>query len=113
MGRRRKFKYGEMAIDKGGQLWAIVDYYQDNQGRGRYRGIRVTNQYNGKLYGDSAWLEVYDLRRTIWKYKRARKVYRGNEKLPGRGCVCNCCIHVSIPAGDLTPEGEFKYDVER
>ena len=67
MGRRRKFKYGEMAIDKGGQLWAIVDYYQDNQGRGRYRGIRVTNQYNGKLYGDSAWLEVYDLRQALAK----------------------------------------------
>ncbi len=115
MPRPLKFQPGDVVTDIGNkpdQLAVVVDYRQDDKGRGEYRVIRLTNAVNGHLYGPAHWVKSYRLHPTGSTYKRAVSVYRNNAAIgtaADRGCRCNCCIHTAIPASVVKADGTF-YD---
>ncbi len=103
MGRKRKFKIGQR-VNHRGNHGVIVDYNQDSRGRGRYRFM-----FTDKMR--AVWREGSELSASILGDDMSYVgVYRKNQAIPDRGCNCNCCIHVAIPASEVTWAGTFKGD---
>lgn len=111
MGRRKKFRIGEVVTYRGRPA-VVVDYRQDAKGRGFYRVVRLVSLPSGRGYGPAVWRESYRLsERKDWSDGRptAVKQYRANQKLGAeRGCSCECCAHVAIPVGVIRNDGTLK-----
>lgn len=98
-GRPRKFKLGVIVRDEDNQLYVIVDH-QLRGTKSEYRCLPVNNRF--ERFGGAVWIPSNE----IWPIgKRSAKgslvTYRANEVLEdegdGRGCRCQCCVHVAMP----------------
>ena len=130
MGRPRKFKDGDIAwYERVGyrpegepityrQYGVVVGYNRNEQFPtfpGHYKIVRLTSDsWKGTTFGGTIWLQSNKLHRAAVKYRRPVVVrrYRNNQKIPDRGCYCNCCVHTAIPAGMVNNDGSFKWDEE-
>ncbi len=74
------------------QYGVVVDY-RSNVHSYRYRVVRTDSQ--GR-YGRGAaiWVDSTNLKSQGRQSKRPGIVYRANQRLGDRGCVCQCCHHV-------------------
>ena len=119
MPRPRKFKMGEVA-KWGRQPVVIVDWRSDDAGRGEYRIVRTLG-LTGKAFGPARWLDSNQIDRYRATDKRpwymrptVLRTVRANIRLgddhEDRGCTCNCCPHVAIPAGVIRQDGTIEGD---
>lgn len=122
MGRKRKFQLGDICLwnkpidsehlETMRSYAVIVDYKKDATGRGIYRVQRVLHPINGGAFGEAVWVLPQWLIPTPEYTPRMRNVwiYKANEKMPLRGCTCNCCAHESLPHGSIRKDGTFTWD---
>lgn len=114
-GRKPKFFPGEVA------WWAeqdthvvVVDWKSDAEGRGSYRVIRLQSLYPHRRVGPAVWALSHKLSRIKGRPRaeRSRSVYRANERIPERGCACQCCPHVAMELSDVGADGGFAWEEE-
>ncbi len=111
MGRKRKYQFGDVATyAPEGSSVVVVDWRLDDSGHSQYRVIRKFGRGRGQLYGQAVWVETWLLQPTGERYKRAVSVYKKNGAIPGRGCSCNCCVHVAERLGEVRLDGTFADD---
>ena len=71
----------------------VVDY-RSNVHSYRYRVIRTDSQGRNPR-GAAIWVDSTRLTSQDRQSKRPGIVYRANQRLGDRGCVCQCCHHVA------------------
>lgn len=114
MGRKFKFKIGEVVRYNDTDHAVVVDYRQDTRGRGEYRIVRLSAPH-GKQYGAAPWRKSYVLYKSEVTHIRLGVVstYRANLRLGGleeRGCLSQCCVHVAIPVSQVNKDGSLGSD---
>lgn len=133
MGRRKKFKPGDVAwFEKeaeivGGsemgdtayvkQYCVIVDYYRtEGQGKAGYYIVVPTTgpDIQMNVTGPATWVKSWQLHPTpdSYRMKTILSRYRNNQTIPDRGCSCNCCIHTSVPPSMVDDKGQYRWDFD-
>ena len=111
-GRPRKFKNRDIVQHtETGQLYAIVGHRTIGT-KAQYRCMPL----NGRLekYGRTIWIISAALEATGMVSNQAViTTYNSNRMLDdglpeGRGCDCDCCVHVAMPIADWTHMGRMR-----
>jgi hypothetical protein len=111
-GRPRKFKNRDIVKDDNGNLYVVVGRRLRGVAKAEYRCIPVNKRY--ERFGGAQWIESNLIHPTGVKSNTASIVtYKANELLndesePDRGCRCQCCIHVALPASAFTQYGTMR-----
>ena len=87
----RKAQINEVIAFRG-EFGVVVDY-RSKVRWGRYLVVR-TDAIGRNPHGPAIWVDSFELKGRGLYSKRPGIVYRANQKLGDRGCVCNCCHHV-------------------
>lgn len=118
-GRKRKFKNGDIAYHRDYGWGVIVDWISYGGTNTYYRFVRVLHPFNGAPYGEAVWTRPHFMRKPTedeskWNRTRnsVRYIYALNQKLEERGCRCNCCVHESIPRGQIMSDGTYRWEKE-
>jgi hypothetical protein len=103
LGRPRKFKLGTIVTDKTTEeLYVIVDHHLRGT-KSEYRCVPTNGRY--ERFGRAAWIDSSRLESIGKKSSKGSLVtYRANQMLEaevGRECLCECCVHVSMPRKDF------------
>lgn len=114
-GRKPKFKQGAIvtSVLHPGKMFVTVDR-RTRLAKAEYRCIPVSGNRN--RYGRAIWIQSHNLTGTGERSGTGSILtYRANEnldaELEGRGCKCQCCIHVAMPkSGFVVPTGRMKFD---
>lgn len=114
MGRKRKFKLGEIVQNDDGHHYVIVDH-QLRSTKSEYRIIPLNNRY--ERYGRATWEPSNTLHSTGLKSTKGSLVtYRANRMLEaeiGRACACECCVHTALDRKDFsTRSGRHLVEVD-
>lgn len=121
MSRPRKFQLGDVVFTNkpiiGADVEAmpyyaiVVDRKADKQNRGEYGMIRTLHPKNGALFGEVFFMPPHLILKTDYHpRKKTLGVYRANNRMPNRGCTCNCCPHEAIPRSDIRRDGTFSWE---
>ena len=74
--------------------YGVVVDYRSNVHSYRYRVVRTDSQGRNPR-GAAIWVDSTRLKSQGNQSKRPGIVYRANQRLGDRGCVCQCCHHVA------------------
>jgi len=115
-GRKPKFFPGEIVrIKDDGVMAVVVDYRQDVRKRGQYRVVRLIYR-SQPIYaaGRAVWYKANLLARTNERDHAdiVRHTYNANERIPDRGCTCQCCPHIKIKISDIGDQGQLAWEDE-
>ena len=111
MPNRYKFTLGDIVTDPDGKEYIAVDR----------RMIQETSAYlciprdkMGRRIGVPTWKLTYLLDKTgMHSTTGSLRTFRANKKLEeevGRGCRCECCVHVAMPLEAFTNKGRFLWE---
>ena len=111
MPNRYKFTLGDIVTDENGDEFVVVDRKMHIETSSYYA---VPMDKMRRRIGIPTWKFTYLLNKTgQHSNKGSLRTFRANRQLEaevGRGCRCECCVHVAMDRKAFTNKGRFLWD---